>query len=242
MTPRDSIIARARKLSAMTIANGCSEAEANRAAELLAKLMAEHNLSQDETSVRDESLHCETHTITAIADSAADWKSARIAINQLFGTKSFTRRDTSDVLGLGFAVNVVYIKFFGLPADAVAALSMAEIVQSAINTEAIAWSKQARTTAQYKLRSFRLGMSDRLAERINELRPIVNANTGTALMVLKDQLVTKQFAKHFGKLRNSRGISAADANAYAAGQQRANSVSLGGQGTITSGPRRLAAR
>jgi hypothetical protein len=52
--------------------------------------------------------------------------------------------------------------------------------------------------------------------------------TGTALMVLKDQLVTQEFAKRFPsvKLVKSRGTMVADSDAYLAGQRSGDRTNL----------------
>lgn len=54
VTPeREKIAARIRALRSKTVANGCTEEEAMSAAELLAKLLAQYNMTLDEAELRE---------------------------------------------------------------------------------------------------------------------------------------------------------------------------------------------
>lgn len=230
MTPnREAILAKARKLAQMTEANGASEAEAAKAAQVLAGLKAEWDLGETEFTVRQDAQAMGVEELISFDDTRLDWVSCRKAINKLFNTQYHSRSAQEDLLGLGFTQSVEYIIFFGLPNDAVAARSLAAICQSAINNGAIAYGKQAKTTAKKNLASFRVGMSDRLAARILEL--IVPPKTGTGLMVLKDQLVTDAFRQYLldNKLggRGTNGTQVVNGAAYAAGQAQGARVNLG---------------
>ena len=236
---RDSIVNRCRKLSQMTIANGCSEAEAAFAAKKLAALMAEHNVSQSEYSIRRDAAQCLKDELVFMEDSISDWATVCLGIQDLYSTKAWMQNFYEDVLELGIPQKIVKVYYFGLPADVAASIAMTQICAAAINTESIAWGKENKLKGRgkaLKLKSFRLGMAVRLKEIIRGLKPQVQ--TGTALVVLKNQLVTEEFAKLGMKLGKARSAGVADPTAYAAGQQRANSVRLGHASEV-SGTRQI---
>lgn len=78
----------------------------------------------------------------------------------------------------------------------------------------------------------RIGMK----ERINEMRP--KLQTGSALIVLKDQLVTDEFAKLGLRFRNVRARTNVDMAAFSRGMAAGNGVNLsGGASNVNSAPR-----
>jgi hypothetical protein len=233
---RASIIDRARKLAAMTIANGCSEAEATLAATKLAQLIAAHDLTQDELAIRRETAACEFGELVLMEDSFNDIMDVQSAIGLLFTTKPFFRRVREDYLGIGSMQDLTKVKFFGTPTDVAASIAMMEICTTAINTEAVAWTRAnaASRKRDYKhaLQSFRVGMAMRLAERVKEL---IQPSTGRGLIVLKGQLVMDEWAKQNIKLRAARHTVPADARAWGAGQSAANNVRLGHHAEVSNG-------
>ena len=84
-------------------------------------------------------------------------------------------------------------EYFGFPADVCGAVALTAIVACALVTESDIYLKK-HGGGKSAGTSFRRSMASRLQERIRALK-IVPVSTGTALVVLKDQLVKAEFAK-----------------------------------------------
>ncbi len=210
---RDALITRVRKLSKMTTANGCSESEANFAAEKIAAIMAEHALTQDELSIKADAAHCIQDEFIFFGKDFGEWYALTGAIARLYSCRTWGSYERNeDILGLGFSTQVKPFVFYGFATDVCAAISTMSICFTAVATEA--------DRQRSKKRDFGMGMVARLCQRVNDMKKVVP--TGTALIVLKDQLVTAEFTKlglKLGKARAStRKIdSAAYAKGFAAG-------------------------
>jgi hypothetical protein len=210
---RDALAARVRKLQKMTQANDCSEAEAAFAAERIAAIMAEHQLTQDELSLKEDAAHCVMDDFLLFGQSVGDWYIIQQSIARLYVCKAWQRSvRLEEIPELGFSHPVRPFRFYGLPYDVVACISTMSICYTAVATEC---EKQKR-----KAHDFGFGMITRLAQRIDELKP--KFKTGTGLMVLKDQLVTDAFAKEGIRLRTTHAKArdvdqAAFAKGFAAG-------------------------
>lgn len=226
-----SILARIRKLSAMTVANGCSETEAAFAMQKLNEIMAEYNPTEQE--LRAEATRCEGQVLRTMDKDYRDWWKILTPIAKLWGCHSWHHCHIEDLFGLGQPQVFNEFHFFGIPTDATAAMSMTAMCFSAIQTEASAWTKLQRKCAKSSernelLRSFRVGMADRLQERIIAMIPLrPEMSTGQGLVVLKDQLVNAEFAKLGLKLHyGSTATREVDPRAYAAGQAAASNVNI----------------
>jgi len=236
---RDSLIERCRKLSRMTTANGASEAEALSAMGLLAKLMQEHNIQQSELELRAAAGECvrDEHTIfsnhgDAKRNSYPDWFEVASAIGRLFHTRVWFSRKDQDLLGLGFGQHCRSIVFFGLPTDVAASIAMAQIIGTSIEWEATTFARRERGNGgKKKLSSFRLGMINRLRQRINEWANMpTDTGHGTSLVLLKDELVGAAF-EALNLQFSSRGANMGsgkvhDSAAYGKGVAAGSSIQL----------------
>lgn len=225
---REALAARVRKLQKMTIENGCSESEASFAASRIAAIMAEHALTQDELSLKADAAHCIQDEFIFWGRDFGDWRGLQGSIARLFGTKTWGGRTREeDELGLGFTTRVRPFIFFGLANDVTACIATMSICFSAVATTA---ERERR-----KRQDFAAGMIARLAQRIDELRPKVQ--TGTALIVLKGQLVNNAFAKLGLNLRYTSNTRAIDPAAFAKGFAAGAHVNIhGGRNAAASGP------
>lgn len=218
-TQRKAIIARVQKLSKMTTANGCSETEAQFANERISALMAEYALTQDEISIKADAAGCLKDEFIFFGRDYGDWMALQSSIARLYACKNWTgAAREEDILGLGFETKIRPFVFFGFASDVTACIATMSICFTAVATES---DKQKK-----KSRDFAYGMVSRLCERINELKP--KMQTGTGLIVLKDQLVTDEFAKLNMKFRyvsNNRNV---DADAFNRGRAAGDRVSLNG--------------
>lgn len=226
-TPRDKIIDRCRKLSRMTIANGASEAEAAKAAQVLSALLTEHQVNDTELSLRRDSIGmvCDSFAAAANRRSAKqEWERVAEAIARLFHLQGYYQYTSQDLYGLGIPTSARERTFYGYPEDVAAGIALLTICHNAMITAAERQPKRQQE-------SFEAGMACRLAERILEIHAARTPPAGKALMVLKDQLVVEEFAaylkrKGIGLYSHRRFAAPQNATAFANGQRAANSVGL----------------
>lgn len=223
---RDALISRIRKLQSMTIARGCSEAEAESAAAKVAALLAEHNVAMSELTLKADAQGCITDAYAEMATQFQDWSYCMTSIAYAFNCKTWLSRSREDTFDLGVACDFVEAKYFGFREDVAAAIALTAICANALATESTAYLRRhggGRSAGT----SFRRAMASRLGERIRELRT-VPASTGRALVVLKDQLVQAQFRK-LGLRLGSTLASEYSHNSHAAsaGRAAADRVGLG---------------
>lgn len=242
---REAIIERIRKLAKMTIANGCSEAEAAFAAKKLEELTNEYNITQDETAIRlDAEGQVEDIFVVPVGAEGTNWTKYLRTYWELFTVKYYFSHTEEDALDLGFKVPCVTIHFFGFPTDVAAALALTQIVQVAMKTSVV---KYKRNISAKEKTAFQDGFATRIAERLTEIirarqYKALNVSDGKGLVVLKNQLVTEDYAK---KLRE-KGVRLGSAQhadvrgkAIGAGRMAANAVDLGGGAKLGGGPRRI---
>lgn len=219
MTPdREKIAARIRALRAKTVANGCTEAEALAAAELLAKLLDHYNMTLDEAELREEpfDLHNEAHV---------DWVGEKLwvvaaGISYLTGARYWKS---------SAGVFPYEVTFFGFAHEVEVARYMLEICAYAMRAEQarICAGKRMVSEARRRraVRPFIDGMADRLRDRIVAMKP--PAPTGKGLIVLHDQLVEQAMKDAGHETMDCRGKVDMDAfDGYQDGVRAADKVSL----------------
>lgn len=216
MSNREKLAARIRALKAKTVENGCTEAEALSAAEMLAKLLAQYNMTLDEAEMRASPFegHKEKHD-----DEAGErlWKVAS-AVADLTGARYWTSAS---------GVFPVEINFFGFSHEVEVARYMLEICAHAMRGERARLARETwpRRLKRRQVIPFMDGMADRLAERIRAMKP--PAPTGKGLVVLHGQLIDLAMADVGLKLRNTSARSSRDwAEGYEDGRSAADRVSL----------------
>jgi hypothetical protein len=222
-----------RALQAKTEDNGCTEEEALAAAAKLGQLLEEYDLAIDEVGLREDASQCRKFEVFA----ADDYAGALIT-----GLKHFcgiiAYRNTG---GEGHGGKYT---FFGVPHDVEIALYLYEICAEAMERDWADYMEHYGYSMKKRM-SFRAGFSHRVYDRLMQMKrerdDRTRAATGTALLVLKDQLVTQEFAQRFGiKLVKVRGggNAAADENAYRQGMSAGGRVNLnnplGGGGADSS--------
>lgn len=237
MSERDSIISKIRKLQAFSTANGCTESEASLAAAKIAELMREHNVAMTELSVRADSAGCIKDAYSEINNQFGDWQYCVRAIGFAFSCKAYISTTTGDPLGLGMEMKMCQAEYFGFPADVCGAVALTAIVACALVTESDIYLKK-HGGGKSAGTSFRRAMASRLQERIRALK-IVPVSTGTALVVLKDQLVKAEFAKLGIRLTTVPSSSYKhNEHASASGRAAGDRVNIGQQSVANQ--RRLA--
>lgn len=214
-TNREKIAARMRALHAMTVENGCSEAEAELALSRLAEMQARYNLTLDGAEVMAEG------TVMAhVPVSHEGVYSALYGINLAASVSSVVDE-----------VNKI-ILFFGTKHDTEYAVYLLSIVHNAARTSFNAfiptstYAELRKVLSESHIRlSYIAGLVERLSNRIASLASQANeevSKTGTEIIIIKNdkqkaamnelgietQAITKELA--IDPTANKAGMDAAD--------------------------------
>jgi hypothetical protein len=212
---REKLAARLRALKAKTVANGCTEAEAMAAAELLARLLDQYNMTMDEAELRSSPF--DQARMEEDDSLVAPWLwVVAAAIAHLTNTRTWNERPGDRQ----------HCTFFGLQHEVDVACYLLEICAGAMTTATLALIRRDRlfTAAKRRraARPFLNGMSDRLAVRIRAMKP--PEPVGTGLMVLHNALVDAAMPQ---KVKAGRGAPDLEAFAgYGDGVRAADRVAL----------------
>lgn len=215
--------AKIKALTEKTVSRGCTENEALLAATLIGKLLDQYNLTMEEIDVREE--RCVTlyhkrtgknrqpvdYALTSIAtfceckvwltNKSHGWKTKRTAKGTVYKQKTSVD---------GFAA-------FGHEADAQMAIYLYTVIERALATELRAFKRSdlyRETLPRFRrsaTTSFAHGLVDRVASRLRKMKDDreaalkAQAVTGTALVVLKGQIIQEEFKKTGLKLTTSQG-------------------------------------
>lgn len=230
-----AILSKAQKLRAMTQGAGASEAEAAMAAQVLARLIAEHSITETELSVRQDAKgYAFTEYDLFVPDDGVFMLLLR-GIARAYHCRFHFRQRKEDLLELGFPQKFIRFSIFGAELDREATVGLFHICYLAVATETESYSKTlGRVKGKVQsLRDFQVGMIERLTARITPTHSQA-PTTGTALLVLKDQLVTDAYAQALRakgiRLRQATGPRvSSSSSAYSAGQSAGSRVDLGGK-------------
>ena len=218
--------ARIKALAEKTIANGCTEAEAIAAAEMVGRLLERYALTMDQIDVREERRVQVVVQIGGRRRRPVDCSVTTIA--RFCDCKVWFSR----VEGGG----VSYV-FFGFEPDTSLAAYLLEVIDRAIRTEVANFRGHCQRLKGVALRraslSFQHGMATRVAERLDELQRRRDADvaarrsTGTALVLLKHQVVEEAFQETGIRLVSGGGLGRGRANAaFRRGVEAGNRVRL----------------
>jgi len=215
---RENIARRVRALAAMTRENGCTEEEAITAAEMLGRMLREHNMTLDEAALREQPFSRHTEAVEDIVGERL-WKPAD-GIAYLTGCRYWTSRP---------GVAPVTITFFGFDHEVEVAKYLLDICARAMRDgrRVLDRSNQLLNPAKRRQRLFAYldGMADTLRQRIRDLRPPEPAGTG--LIVLRDALIVQALALEKIKLDQGRGRPSRDLDStYKIGVAAAERVRL----------------
>lgn len=244
------IKAKIRALASKTTDNGCTEAEAMAAMAMVGRLLKSYNLSMDECDVRESACVTITIPVDGSQRGPMDWAVPSLAT--FFSGRAWFGTDYRKV-GDNYQ-RQVYYAFFVQEHDADALRYLFDVIKQGIAGE----TKAYQTTEAYRaltggqkrsaVKSFARGMSLRIAERLREMRKEndvamaerhrASGSTGTALMVLKGQLIQEEFKKSGVHLRSvSSRARIGNHGAYAHGRDAGDRVNLnrplGGNGNVS---------
>ena len=220
---RNIIIKRIAALLSKTTENGATEAEALAAAQKAGELLDKYDLTLSEIEVRDET--CIQASVVVGNRKAHEVQYVAVAVGRYTDCKIWLHNSYQKE-----------IRFFGLRQDVEIAVYLTNLLKTALDSE---WSLFRRSPAyQQSARhgrtqraAFMRGMAGRITDRLNQMKnereQTKQTNTGTSLIIVKNQVVNEQFAKLNMKLReNTTRSHIRDYQAYSAGQAAGNRVSI----------------
>jgi len=221
------VIENIKALCNKTIDKGCTEAEALAAAAKVSELLTNYNLSMDKVFL--ESTNCVTGKISTNRRRNHPVQLCMVGIAEFCDCKCWKMQHGS---------NGVEYYFFGLDTDVELAKYLYSVIYSAIEFETTrykfspAYTQEIRISRKTLSTSFQKGMSGRIHHRLKELKrqrtkdeyqPICN----TSLVVVKQDKVSKEFAKLDMKLKNAQSSNGrVNSSAYYAGYSAADKVNL----------------
>lgn len=219
---RESIIKKINLLKEKTTSNGCSEAEAMSAAEMISRLLQEYDLSMTEVEVKSQEFITEQIDISGkVKKPIHDVVSS---IGYFTDTKVYFTKRMS---------NYVY-NFFGAKKDVEFAGYLFDLLSHAMDNEYVKYQK----TSEYKMiggkvarGSFYKGMIIRLGQRLREMKNnITNEAKSSGLMLYNKMAITEQmFRENNPNLRLKSATSRmtiSDRSAFNSGKEAANRVNI----------------
>ena len=220
---RDSIIKKINSLKEKTTTNGCSEAEAMSAAEMISRLLREYDLSMTEIEVKSQDFIQDN--IIVNGKNKKPIHSVVTSIGYFTDTKVFYTKKYTGCY--------VY-NFFGSKKDVEFAGYLFDLLSHAMDNEYAKYQK----TYEYRLiggktarASFYNGMIIRLNQRLREMKDnITNESESYGLISYNKMAITEDmFKKHnpFLKLKNvSSRMTISDRTAFNSGKEAAERVNI----------------
>ena len=198
----DKLKARIHALRAMTMDNGCTEAEAVAAAAKVAELLDRHDLSLSDVEIRETA--CERRAYETGRKNRIPLDYCVGSIGRLCDCRVWREKNPQG--------ETRYV-FFGLPADTEVALYLAELIDNSIRSE-LGRYKQTHAYQRFRHQdrhvansSFTLGMAMSIARKLTDMKAERDAarNLGRRdLVVLKSSVVEAELSKLGLELRQVR--------------------------------------
>lgn len=216
---------RIRALAEKTTSNGCTEAEALSAAEMVGRLLERYALTMEQVDLRDAP--CVQLEVCTGGQRRRPIDGCIVAIARFCDCKVWLTRTES---------GVTYV-FFGLETDAMLGRYLFDVIAMALRTELAGFKMRNPTLRDVALRrageSFQHGMIARIATRLTtdhaarEAAVATQRATGTALMLIKHSIVEEAFAATQTRLVATRSTARRVVrSAYQDGVQAGDKVSL----------------
>ena len=204
-TELNRVKARIKALAEKTVSNGCTEAEAMAAAEMVGRLLERYALSMEEIDVREQ--RCVQVEVPIGGKRRRPIDACVTAIARFCDCKVWVSRDTM----------VPSYVFFGFDADTAMASYLFNVIDRAMATALATF----RTTQpglrgpglRGASRSFQQGMAVRVADRLEAMhrerdtKVAAQRSTGTALILIKQQVVDDAFRETEIRLVATAGLN-----------------------------------
>jgi hypothetical protein len=227
--------ARIKALTEKTVANGCTEAEALSAAEMVGRLLERYALSMDEIEVR--SARCVQVEVELGSRRRGPTEGAIPAIARFCDCKVWlvpAHRAAADAAQPRPGIRYI---FFGFETDTALAAYLFAVISRAISTETVVFKLVNPRLKSVRLRqatsSFQHGLVARVAARLDimheEREALVRAQrvTGTALIVVKHRVVEDAFREIKVRLISMSALGPrVSTKAYQAGWAAGDRVNL----------------
>ena len=216
---------RIRALAEKTTSNGCTEAEALSAAEMVGRLLERYALTMEQVDLRETP--CIQLEVSAGGSRRRPVDGCVVAIARFCDCKVWLTRGE---------LGVTYV-FFGLETDALLCRHLFEVVVMALRTELAGFKARNPQLRDVGLRrageSFQHGMVARIATRLTtghaerEAAVASARQAGTALMLMKHNIVEEAFAATQTRLVSTRQAARQVVrSAYQDGMQAGDKVNL----------------
>jgi hypothetical protein len=231
--------ARIKALTEKTVANGCTEAEAMSAAEMVGRLLERYALSMDEIEVREaRCVQAEVpmggqrrRPIDACVPAIARFCDCKVWLTRGARPKSDYDEDFDWTQPGGRYV------FFGFETDTALATYLFTVIDRAIETEAAAFKAANPALRGVRLRrasaSFQHGVAARVSARLDAMHQAREASvraqrsTGTALILARHRVVEDAFRETDVRLVSMTAIGQRRiASAFREGWQAGDRVNL----------------
>lgn len=221
-TKRESIIKKINLLKEKTTSNGCSEAEAMTAAEMISRLLQEYDLSMTEVEVKSQEFITEQIDISG--------KTKKPIHDVVSSIAYFTDTKVYFTKRMG---NYVY-NFFGAKKDIEFAGYLFDLLSHAMDNEYAKYQK----TSEYNMiggkvarGSFYKGMIIRLSQRLREMKNnLTNEAQESGLVLYNKMAITEQMFKQNNpslRLRTATSrMTISDRSAFNSGKEAANRVNI----------------
>lgn len=222
-----------RALSSKTVDNGCTEAEAMAAMNMVGRLLEQYNLSMSEIELKEEA--CLQKDYISMFRNRGALATCAVGIGKFCDVKVWT---TKNLRTLSYC-------YFGLESDVEMAVYLSGMIERAIEAETLkfkrtqeyktSWSKKSATT------SFKNGMANRIYQRFLEMNrekeaaraeraaanSVFESSGSRSLTVIKSNIVEEEFRNLGVRLRRQNSYKrTGDYNAFQRGQAAGNSVNL----------------
>jgi uncharacterized protein DUF2786 len=217
--------ARIKALAEKTVSNGCTEAEAMAAAEMVGRLLERYALTMEEVDVR--AARCQQVEIPIGGQRRRPIDGCVPAIARFCDCKVWLSRGEQEA---GYV-------FFGFEPDIALAAYLFAVVERAMRTGLTGFRRDhprlTRVTLRRASRSFQQGMAVRVAERLDEMHRRREASvaaqrpTGTALTLAKHRVVEDAFRETSVRLVSPGRLRRMRLNgAFRRGQEAGDRVDL----------------
>jgi len=201
---------RIKALTAKTVANGCTEAEAMSAAEMVGRLLERYALSMDEIEVR--AARCIQVEVPVGGSRRRPIDGCVPAIARFCDCLVWLARTGDAAEG----TRAAHYVFFGFETDTSLATYLFSVIERAIATELGQFRSARPALRAARLRrasaSFQHGLAARVAERLTAMHAEREASvgarraTGTALILAKHRVVEEAFAETEVRLVNAGAV------------------------------------
>lgn len=217
-----------QQLQQKTTENGCSKAEALAAIDKVNTLLQKHDLSLVE--VDKFSTQCEDQCeLTSVSKSSRE-RPIDLIIPEL--TAFCDVKAWINGRKTGYRTSEQKYQFLGFPTDVKALLSTFKIIEEALTHATIKFKISPQYQGRASTNSFQKGFILSVCQTLERLKAERNAAQpsvhGTALVVLKQNVIDKEFDNLNLKMREAKNqtMKLSDSNAFFAGRARGKEFNL----------------